>query len=181
MKKERLTAFLPYVGIPVIGAIFLIICASRMDLFNILLCELIIIFGYIASVSDINTKKIPNILVLSMLIAWTIAVIPKLIFDTDTAVEVLKNSVLGLLVGGGLFLLVYLISRKGMGGGDVKFMAVTGLYIGFTGILSAMLYGSVLAALVGLVLLLAKKIGRKGTIPLAPFLYTGILITVFYM
>jgi prepilin signal peptidase PulO-like enzyme (type II secretory pathway) len=180
MTKEKLKPLLPYAGIPVIGTVFLLIHGRQVDIFIILLFELILVFGYVAAVLDIKTKKIPNSLVLVMLGAWVTAMMPKLFLDIDTAINLLKDAALGFLVAGGLLLLIYLISRKGLGGGDVKFMAAAGLYIGFSGVLPAMLYGSVLAALTGLVLLLLKKIGRKDSIPLAPFLYAGILITVFY-
>ena len=42
-----------------------------------------------------------------------------------------------------------------------------------------MLFGTILAALAGLTLIVLKKISRKDKIPLAQFLYVGILITVF--
>jgi len=178
--NKKIRQLLPYVGMLVIGFGFLFIYAGVIDNFTLLQCELIIVFGYIAAILDIKTKYIPNTLVLILLAIWVFIMTPMLFFDTNTAVVLLKDSVIGFFVGGGLFLLVYLISRKGLGGGDVKFMAVTGLYVGFAGILSVMLYGSILAAITGLVLLLLKKIKRKDTIPLAPFLYIGILITVFY-
>jgi prepilin signal peptidase PulO-like enzyme (type II secretory pathway) len=66
-----------------------------------------------------------------------------------------------------------------LGGGDVKFMSVAGLYLGFSGTIPVILFGTVIAALTGLVLILLKKINRKDSIPLAPFLFIGIIITVF--
>jgi Flp pilus assembly protein protease CpaA len=180
MTKDKIKSILPYAGIPILGTAFLLIYAMQVDAFIILLCELVISFGYVAAVLDVKTKKIPNRLILAMFAAWVVAMTPKLFADIDTAIELLKDAALGLAVGGGLFLLVYVISRKGLGGGDVKFMAVAGLYIGFAGTLSAMLYGTILAGLTGLVLLLLKKIERKDAIPLSPFLYAGILIAVFY-
>ena len=57
-------------------------------------------------------------------------------------------------------------------------MAVSGLYLGVD-VLPTMLYGSVLSAAAGLCLLLAKKLGRRDTIPLAPFLYAGMLAVIF--
>jgi len=105
--------------------------------------------------------------------------VPQLFFNTEAVLPVLKNAILGFAVCGGLLLLVYCVSRKGLGGGDVKFMTAAGLYLGFQGVLPAMLYGSVLAALFGIALMLLKKIGRKDSIQLVPFLYAGILITVF--
>ena len=179
VRQRNPVSALPFVGIPMIGAALIILRAGRMDTFIMLRYELLIIFGYIAAVFDIRVKKIPNSLILAMLAAWVLIMAPKLFFDTYTAVALLADSALGLAVGGGMFLLVYLISRKGLGGGDVKLMAAAGLYLGLGGVLPAMLYGTVSAALTGLMLILLKKIGRKDSIPLAPFLYAGILITVF--
>ena len=180
MIKGKIKFLLPYAGIPAIGAALLLLYAGKADSFILLWCELIIVFGYIAAISDLKSKKIPNSLILSMIAAWAITMVPKLLMDIDAAVVLLKDAAFGFLIGGGLFLLVYIISRKGLGGGDVKFMAASGLFIGFAGTLSAMLYGTVLAALAGLALLLLKKLGRKDAMPLAPFLYIGMLIAIFY-
>ena len=178
-KNNKLKSVLPYIGIPVIGAALLILQAGRTAAFIMFRSELLVILGYIAMVTDIKMKKIHNSLTIAMLAAWILIMVPKIFLDTDAAVELLIDSVIGFAVGGGLFLLIYLISRKGLGGGDVKFMAATGLYLGLSGALSAMFCGTILAALSGLALILLKKIGRKDTIPLAPFLYAGMLVTMF--
>ena len=180
MTKERIKTHIPYVGIPVLCAALLILQISRIDPFSILHGIMLIIFGYIATVSDIKTKKIANGLVLAMLAGWVITIVGRLFFDVDGTISMLISAALGFVVAGGVFLLVYVVSRKGLGGGDVKFMAVAGLYLGFYGVIPAMLYGTILAALTGIVLLIMKKIGRKDTMPLAPFLYVGILITIFF-
>jgi leader peptidase (prepilin peptidase)/N-methyltransferase len=168
-----------FCGLPFLLAILIILRAGHIDTLILLWHILLVVFGYIATVSDIKTKKIPNKLILIMLVAWAITMIPLMFQETTRAISLLRDSVLGFGLGGGLFLLVYAISKKGIGGGDVKFMAVTGLYLGLYGIIPAMLCGSILAAITGLSLLLLKKIKRKDTIPLAPFLYAGILITIF--
>ena len=180
MSKDKLKPLLPYAGLPVIIAAALVFLIKRADTFVLLWLLLISVFGYAAAVFDLKVKKIPNNLVLLMLAAWVLTMTPKLIVDTGVALVLLLDAIIGFAVGGGLFLLVYLVSRKGLGGGDVKFMAATGLYIGFSGTLTAMLCGTVLAALTGLILILAKKIGRKDPLPLAPFIYAGILLAVFY-
>jgi len=181
MTKEKLKPLLPYAGIPPIAAaLYVLNAVAGTDMFILLWLLLIVIFGYVAAVLDVKDKKIPNRLVLVMLGTWALTMTPKLIVDTEPAISFLLDALLGFAVGGGLFLLVYAVSRKGLGGGDVKFMAAAGLYLGFAGTMTAMLYGTILAALAGLVLILAKKIGRKDQIPLAPFIYAGILLTVFF-
>ena len=177
--KEKCKLLLPYAGLPVIIAAMMVFLIKRVDTFIFLWLILIAIFGYIVAVSDLTTKRIPNTIILVMFGAWVLTMAPKLIVDTENALSLLFDALLGFAVGGGLFLIVYLVSKKGLGGGDVKFMAATGLYTGFSGTLTAMLCGSVLAALTGLILILAKKIGRKDPMPLAPFIYAGILITIF--
>ena len=174
-------SLLPYLGMPVIGAVFLIVRSWYLEPHSILQYGLLIMFGFIAAILDLKSKRIPNGLILAMLVSWVLIMTPRLFYDTDTAVVLLADSALGFVIGGGMFLLVYLISRKGLGGGDVKFMAAAGLYLGFGGVLPAMLFGTVFAALVGFALILLKKMGRKDSIPLAPFLYAGMLITVFFL
>lgn len=138
----------------------------------------LLVFALTAAVIDIKTQRIPNKLVLAMLGVWLLLFAYDLIISPNTALPSLADSLLGLVIGGGVFLSVYLISKKGLGGGDVKFMAAAGLYLGLGSILPAILYGTVLAALTGLVLILLKKITRKDKLPLAPFLLVGIAITM---
>ena len=179
MRSETLR-LLPYAGIPALVTALFLLQAGGPDPFLLLRKLILLVIGYVCAITDLKTKQIPNKLVLVIMASWILMITPELFLNTASAVLMLKDSAIGFATGGGLFLLVYLISRKGLGGGDVKFMAASGLYLGFGGVLPAMLYGSVLAALTALILIVVKKIGRKDTIPLVPFLYMGILITVFF-
>jgi len=177
--KDRIMPKLPYAGIPAIMAAMLILNISGMDTLTIIRYELALILGYIAAITDIKTKRIPNSFVIAMFGVWILITVPNLFLNTETAVWWLKESAYGAAAGGGLFLLVYIISRKGLGGGDVKFMTCVGLYFGFSGTMAIMLCGTILAALTGLGLIIFKKISRKDMIPLVPFLYIGILTVTF--
>ena len=114
-----------------------------------------------------------------MMGGWVLIMVPQMFFVTEEALGTKADGLAGFLKGGLIFWLVYAISRGGLGGGDVKLAATSGLYLGLDGVLSMMLYGSVLAASTGVVLILLKKIKPKDQIPLVPFLYVGILLTVF--
>ena len=180
MKDIKPKQLLPYSGVPVILALFLMFKAGGADAFTLLRGGLLIILGYAASVIDVKEKRIPNSLVLSILAGWVLTIVPQLFYDVEPTLALILDSLLGSAICGALLLLVYFVSRKGLGGGDVKFMAAAGLYLGFQGVLPAMLVGSILAGLTGGVLILFRKIGRKDSIPLAPFLYAGILVTIFF-
>jgi len=167
--------------LPVIIIVMYTLQGTRFDSLTLFRRSILLFFGYIVSVEDFKTKRIPNGFVLGMMAVWLFSAVPQLFMDTEAGVAYLISAGLGFLVGGGLFLLVYFISKRGLGGGDVKFMAAAGLYLGLNGVLPVMLYGSVLSAIVGIALILLKRLGRKDAMPLAPFLYIGILITMLML
>jgi len=97
---------------------------------------------------------------------------------------------LGLLIGGGLFLFFYFLSfllfkREGLGFGDVKLMAISGLLLGWKSTCVAVLAG-VLCALVAV--LVRKSVCRTGKgkgegldeFPFAPYLVAGIVFAMFF-
>ncbi len=86
----------------------------------------------------------------------------------------------GLLLGGGIMLLIFLASRGGMGGGDVKLAALLGFWIGFRGIAITMILGFLTGALAGVVLILLGLRRRKDPLPFGPFLSLGTLIALFW-
>ncbi len=90
------------------------------------------------------------------------------------------NSVLGFLLGGGLFYLLAVLSRGGMGGGDIKFIAAAGALLGWQKILLVIVLGATLGSIIGLALMVAKKKDRKSQIPFGPFLAIGTLIAIFF-
>ena len=89
------------------------------------------------------------------------------------------NSVFGLLLGGGLFYLVAVLSRGGMGGGDIKLMAMLGAFLGWQLTLLTIFIGALTGSLVGLFLMAFKGKGRKYPVPFGPFLSLGAVVCLF--
>ena len=83
-------------------------------------------------------------------------------------------------IGLGLFLLIILVSRGGMGWGDAKMAALIGLVVGFPLVFVALFLGVILGGLVAVALLLLKLKKRKEGIPFAPFLSLATIITLLY-
>jgi leader peptidase (prepilin peptidase)/N-methyltransferase len=82
----------------------------------------------------------------------------------------------GAAVCGGFFWLVVIVSRGGMGGGDVKLGAMIGAFCGWRLALLATFTALVTGGAAAAVLLLAGRKARKDTIPFGPFLAVGALM-----
>jgi len=80
----------------------------------------------------------------------------------------------------GFFVAIALLSRGGMGGGDIKMMAMVGSFMGWKAVLLTTFLGSFIGAVFGIFLMIFKGKGRKTKIPFGPFLALGTLITLFY-
>jgi len=91
-----------------------------------------------------------------------------------------SNSLIGLFAGGVSFYLIAILSKGGMGGGDVKMMAMVGAFMGWKGVFLTTLVGSLTGSLVGIALMIFKGKGRKTKIPFGPFLALGSLVTLFF-
>lgn len=178
MNGTKWKAILPYAGIPVLMLLLFLLNSKKEESVILLLQEILLFFGYVAALGDVREMRVPNRLVAAMLGVWVLVMVPQLFLRTEKTVLLMISAVIGAVLSGGLFLVVYMVSRKGLGGGDVKLMTVSGLYLGIGDVLSAMLYGSILAAAAGLILILTKKIGPRDAIPLVPFLYAGMLLAM---
>jgi len=95
------------------------------------------------------------------------------------------DSLLGLLAGGGSLYAVawgyeLITGKEGMGGGDIKLLAMIGAFIGWKGVLLTIFMGSAIGTLVGLTDMVAKKKNMKMRIPFGPFLAIGAIIHLFW-
>jgi len=90
------------------------------------------------------------------------------------------DGLIGAAVGGGLFAFIILVSRGGMGWGDVSFMAGFGALLGWKMTLLAF-YSGIMAGGFGIVWLMLRgkvKWGRRDSVPLVPYLAAGGLLTL---
>ena len=128
------------------------------------------VLGYVVW-TDVRKCVIPDIAILIGLVgAVALAIVECLLASSWLP---LGHMALSFAVGGLPFALVILVTRGGMGAGDMKLMALIGaLFMWQTAILT-MVFGIVLAGMFAVVLLVWKKVSRTTRIPLAPFLAVG--------
>lgn len=90
------------------------------------------------------------------------------------------DSLLGPFVGFTVLFLVALLSKGGMGGGDIKLFFLIGLALGTVGTLVTLFFASVIGLIVGLVLLKVRGQDRKQPIPFGPSIALAAVIVYFY-
>jgi len=97
----------------------------------------------------------------------------------------LLNSLIGLLLGGGLFYLVAVLSlailkKEGMGGGDIKLIAMIGAFLGWQAVLLTIFLAALSGSIVGVSMILMKGRNRADLIPFGPYLALGAMTTLFW-
>ena len=100
-------------------------------------------------------------------------------FVCGTYLNSFSESFIGFFIAGGLFYFLALVSKGGMGGGDIKLIAGAGALLGWQKILLVIFIGSLLGTFYSLPHLLTGKKSRKSKIPFGPFLSAGIGLTIF--
>jgi leader peptidase (prepilin peptidase)/N-methyltransferase len=122
---------------------------------------------------DLDHQIIPDVITLPGIAigaALAVAIHPAAWLDALT----------GILVGGGVFLVIILASRGGMGGGDMKLGALMGAFLGWKLVLLAILLGVFSGGAVAIVLLATGAKGRKDPVPFGPFLALGGVVSLLW-
>lgn len=95
------------------------------------------------------------------------------------------NSLFGILLGGGSLLLVAwtyqrLTGKDGMGGGDIKLLAMMGAFLGWKAIPFIIFASSLVGSVVGITIMIMQKKDSKLAIPFGPYLALGAVLYIFY-
>jgi len=170
--------------VELITACLLVILYLHFKSWELFFCYSILICGFIISTfTDLSHRIIPDEVSLGLL---CVGLIVSFIFPNLHSVNEhwfsLLRSFTGMIAGGGsIFLLGVmgkLIFRKeSMGGGDVKFFAMAGSFLGWELILLAFFIAPFFGSIFGIT---KKLLYKEEYIPYAPFLALGCLISLFW-
>lgn len=129
-------------------------------------------------VIDLRYKIIPNkINLFGFSIILTIKILESLYYLSFAP---LLDSTLGLLIGAVPILLVILITNGGMGAGDMKLMAVIGMWFGLKFTYLVLVIGILAASIMAIILLVTKQSTKKSELPFAPFLFISTFICLIF-
>lgn len=127
---------------------------------------------------DHKQRRIPNKILSRLLALRAILLVAEGAMFPRMALVIALSSVLGMLLGGGMFLLARFLSKGGVGMGDVKLFAVIGSYVGSGSIMTVTFLTIVISAAYSIVMLAVKKVRWKEEIPFAPFIWTGTMLAM---
>lgn len=142
-----------------------------------------IYFAFIASLVvitfiDLDHQIIPDVISLPGIPLGFLAsfILPEITY---------KESLIGILAGGGILFVVasgyeLLAKKEGMGGGDIKLLAMVGAFLGWKGVLFTIFSGSLIGTIIGVALMVAQGRDSKYAIPFGPFLSMGALMYLFF-
>ena len=133
-----------------------------------------------AFIVDYKIHIIPNRLNFTM---FEVGIIFAFIFGIQN-LNLAKDMFLGMIAGGGIFLLITLIGgliagKEAMGLGDVKLMGALGLFFGWYKILIISVLAFLIGAIISIIVLIVRKNREDGYIPFGPFIVVATFITIF--
>ena len=156
---------------------------TRYNLFNHSLPQYFIFFSFISaliciSFIDLEHMIIPDVISLpGIIVGFLISFVSSNITWVD--------SLLGIVIGGGVLYLVALFfevvrKKEGMGGGDIKLLAMIGAWLGWKTLPFVILSSCLAGTVIGSIALLLSRKGLRAKIPFGPFLALGAILYIFF-
>jgi leader peptidase (prepilin peptidase)/N-methyltransferase len=141
----------------------------------------VFVAGLVAQTAiDLRTKRLPREITYT-----TIAVGAPLLAIAAIVVEEprrLWTALVGAAIATIVMAALYAVSRGGLGDGDVRFAPLLGVYLGWSNpglALVGLFFGFVVGAVVGVVMMIAGRAGRRTALPFGPFLAIGSMVALF--
>lgn len=138
----------------------------------------------IAFLVDYKLQIIPNRLTLTIFEFGLIFTFVETLLNTNLGINIFINNILGMLVGGGIFLLITLIGgvlagKEAMGFGDVKLMGALGLFFGWVNMIIISVMAFLFAAVISIIILISRRKKINEYIPFGPFIVVASVIPMY--
>lgn len=138
----------------------------------------------IAFMVDYRLQIIPNRLTLTIFELGLVFTFAETLLNINVGINIFVNNLLGMLVGGGIFLLITLIGgiiagKEAMGFGDVKLMGALGLFFGWLNMILISVMAFLFAAIVSIIILISRKKKMNEYIPFGPFIVVASMIPMY--
>ncbi|MBD9290717.1 MULTISPECIES: A24 family peptidase [Coprococcus] len=161
----------------IILANFIVYIYNGSNIINAKLMILISMMWPIAYI-DFKEKRIPNKILIIMLIARAVILIPELALLGNIS-QTLISMVIATVAVIIACVLCCLIVKGAIGMGDIKLFCVMAIYLGLEGIWSAIFCSLIVSFVIAVFSLATKRVNRKDNIPFAPAILIGTYLSIF--
>ncbi len=141
----------------------------------------------VISFIDLDVRIVPDVISLPGIILGLVFSVVGYFFFRDGlgVIPSPLSSLIGIFTGGGFLLATAWAYEKftgvdGMGGGDIKLLAMIGAFLGWPSIPVTLFIASLLGSVIGITCMLLTGAGRRLALPFAPFLCSGALLYLYY-
>lgn len=152
---------------------------DNSNIFSILKMNISLLCLAGAGCVDAREERIPNVfpatLALGAIAIHTICVA----LGTDGAIAYVSSSIFATIICALCLALVYLITKHGIGLGDIKLVCALSMMCGVYVICGTLFFGILTSALFAMFLIVFKKKSSKSYLPFGPFLFLGYILTIF--
>ena len=124
--------------------------------------------------TDLDHRRIPNRLSYPGAAVGAVLLVLARVLAPSSGSLLRAGAAAAVTFGG--FLLVGIAARGGLGLGDVKLMGLVGMYLGYLGwdlVIVAVAFGALFGGVPAIVLLVARRVGRKDELAYGPALILG--------
>jgi leader peptidase (prepilin peptidase) / N-methyltransferase len=141
----------------------------------------------VISFIDLEVRIVPDVISLpGIVVGLSFSVVARYVInDPFELIPSPLSALIGVLVGGGFLLALAwayetFTGVEGMGGGDIKLLAMIGAFLGWTSIPFTLFLASLTGSVIGLGFMIGKGVGRRFALPFAPFLCLGAVLYLFF-
>ena len=150
---------------------------NNLDLIKYLLLLPMLLCAFVV---DLKEQIIPNRLNLLMFEIGLVFVF----LHGFSNINIALNALVGMLAGGGIFLLITVIGgliagKEAMGMGDVKLMGALGLYFGLQNIVAISVMAFLIGAIISIIYMIVNRKNADAYIPFGPFIVVSSFISIF--
>lgn len=141
----------------------------------------------VISFIDIDLKIVPDVISLpGIALGFLFSILDWLFsLEPSSTIPSPPSSLFGILLGGAILLLIawsyeFITGKEGMGGGDVKLLAMIGAFLGWSSVLLTLFFASLSGSIIGIGLMVKEGADGKYRLPFAPFLCLGALFHLLF-
>lgn len=174
-----------YIPVIIISNIVIIVFKEMFyqntDIYNIVREIILTSILWVSAATDMKYNKIPNLFVILGVIGWVVVTIWELATGYEYWMSNFVSSLIAVVIIAFVMGMCLLIMKNSIGMGDVKIILVMSALLGLANVLVAIFVSLIVSFIAAVFLLVTKKKGRKDTLPFAPFILTGTLMSIILL